>query len=36
MERPDHRYTVGCGKGKEVGEVLILSWDLAAEPAGLF
>jgi DNA adenine methylase len=36
MERADHRYTVGGGKGKEVGEVLIFSWDLAVEPAGLF
>lgn len=37
MERADHRYIVGgAAKGKEVGELLIFSWDVAAEPAGLF
>lgn len=30
------RYTVGSGKGSEAREVLIFSWDIAAEPAGLF
>lgn len=37
IERADHSYTVGGGaRAKEVSEVLIFSWDTAAEPAGLF
>lgn len=37
MERADHTYTVGGGaKAKDVGEVLIFSWDVTAEPPGLF
>lgn len=36
MESTDIRYTVGSGKGSEAREVLIFSWDIAAEPAGLF
>jgi DNA adenine methylase len=36
METTGIRYTVGCGNGVERQEVLIFSWDLAAEPAGLF
>lgn len=37
IERAEHTYTVGGGaKTKEVGEVLIFSWDVQAEPAGLF
>lgn len=36
IEATDIRYTVGGGQGVERSEVLIFSWDLAAEPAGLF
>lgn len=36
MESTGIRYTVGGGTGVERQEVLIFSWDLAAEPAGLF
>lgn len=37
IERAEHTYTVGGGgKAKDVGEVLIFSWDIQAEPAGLF
>ena len=36
METTGIRYTVGGGTGVERQEVLIFSWDLAAEPAGLF
>ncbi|WP_205254612.1 hypothetical protein [Halomonas sp. BN3-1] len=36
IETTDIRYTVGCGKGSEASEVLIFSWDVEAEPAGLF
>lgn len=37
IERTEHTYTVGGGhRAKEVGEVLIFSWDFQAEPAGLF
>lgn len=36
MESTDIRYTVGGGQGKEAREVLIFSWDVTAEPAGLF
>lgn len=37
IERAEHTYTVGGGaRAKEVGEVLIFSWDVQAEPAGLF
>jgi DNA adenine methylase len=36
LERADHRYTVGGGCGKEVSEVIIFSWDIEAQPAGLF
>lgn len=36
IEETDIRYTVGGGAGVERGEVLIFSWDRAAEPAGLF
>lgn len=36
MESTDITYTVGGGKGSEAREVLIFSWDIAAEPAGLF
>ncbi|WP_222105019.1 hypothetical protein [Halomonas sp. SH5A2] len=36
-DHPDIRYTVGGGKGSEAKEVLmIFSWDVDAEPAGLF
>ncbi|OVZ24974.1 DNA adenine methylase, partial [Pseudomonas aeruginosa] len=28
--------TVGGGKGSDAREVLIFSWDIQAEPAGLF
>ena len=30
------KYTVGMGKGCDAREVLIFSWDIEAEPAGLF
>lgn len=36
IESTDITYTVGGGKGSEAREVLIFSWDIAAEPAGLF
>ncbi|MCP1375405.1 DNA adenine methylase [Dyella lutea] len=37
IERAEHTYTVGGGdRAKEVGEVLIFSWDVQREPAGLF
>lgn len=37
VERADHTYAVSGGpKAKDVGEVLIFSWDIQAEPAGLF
>lgn len=36
METTDIKYTVGGGKGSEAKEVLIFSWDVQAEPAGLF
>lgn len=36
MEATDIKYTVGGGAGVQAGEVLIFSWDVAAEPAGLF
>lgn len=36
IEATDIRYTVGGGGGSAAGEVLIFSWDVAAEPAGLF
>ncbi|MGA7439501.1 MAG: DNA adenine methylase [Luteibacter sp.] len=37
IERAEHTYTVAGGsRAKDVGEVLILSWDTMAEPAGLF
>lgn len=37
MERAEHTYTVGGrGRSKDVGEILIFSWDTVAEPAGLF
>ncbi|WP_404472094.1 hypothetical protein LG301_15720 [Vreelandella venusta] len=36
IETTDIRYTVGGGKGSDAKEVLIFSWDVEAEPAGLF
>lgn len=37
IERAEHTYTLGGGaKAKDVGEVLIFSWDIQREPAGLF
>ncbi len=36
IETTDIRYTVGGGKGPHTKEVLIFSWDVDAEPAGLF
>lgn len=36
IESTDIRYTVGGGAGSEAKEVLIFSWDIQAEPAGLF
>lgn len=36
MESTDIKYTVGGGSGSDAREVLIFSWDLQAEPAGLF
>lgn len=36
IETTDITYTVGGGKGAEAREVLIFSWDIQAEPAGLF
>lgn len=36
IESTDITYTVGGGQGSAAREVLIFSWDLSAEPAGLF
>lgn len=36
IETTDIRYTVGGDKGSDAKEVLIFSWDVQAEPAGLF
>lgn len=36
MESADIKYTVGGGEGSAAREVLIFSWDIKAEPAGLF
>ncbi|AOX29212.1 DNA adenine methylase [Pseudomonas aeruginosa] len=36
IEATDIKYTVGGGKGSDAKEVLIFSWDIQAEPAGLF
>lgn len=36
MESTDIKYTVSGGAGSDAREVLIFSWDLQAEPAGLF
>lgn len=36
IEATDIRYTVGGGQGVARGEVLIFSWDVQAQPAGLF
>ncbi|AUN95864.1 DNA adenine methylase [Pseudazoarcus pumilus] len=36
IESTDIRYTVGGGSGVERREVIIFSWDVHAEPAGLF
>lgn len=36
IETTDLKYTVGGGKGTEAKEVLIFSWDIQKEPAGLF
>ncbi|MFC4538103.1 hypothetical protein ACFO0U_04830 [Chromohalobacter sarecensis] len=36
IETTDIRYTVGGGKGSDAREVLIFSWNVEAEPAGLF
>ncbi len=36
IESTDIRYTVGGSNASEAREVLIFSWDVAAEPAGLF
>lgn len=36
IEATDIKYTVGGGKGREAREVLIFSWDIQREPAGLF
>jgi len=36
IESTDIIYTVGGGKGTSAREVLIFSWDIKAEPAGLF
>jgi DNA adenine methylase len=36
IETTDIKYTVGGGKGTDTKEVIIFSWDVAAEPAGLF
>ena len=36
IETTDIKYTVGGGKGSDAKEVLIFSWDIQAEPAGLF
>ena len=36
METTDIQYIVGGGKGSAANELLIFSWDVKAEPAGLF
>lgn len=36
IETTDIRYTADSGKGQEAREVLVFSWDMATEPAGLF
>lgn len=36
IEATDIRYTVGGGQGVARGEILIFSWDVQAQPAGLF
>lgn len=36
IETTDIKYTVGGGKGSDAKEVLIFSWDIQAQPAGLF
>ncbi|MAN51226.1 MULTISPECIES: DNA adenine methylase [unclassified Marinimicrobium] len=36
IESTDIKYTVGGGKGSDAREVLIFSWDVQSEPAGLF
>lgn len=36
IETTDIKYTVGGGKGSDAKEVLIFSWDIQAEPSGLF
>jgi len=36
IESTDITYTVGGGQGTQAKEVLIFSWDIQAEPAGLF
>lgn len=36
IEQTDIKYTVGGGKGTAASEVLIFSWDLSADPVGLF
>jgi DNA adenine methylase len=36
MKQVEIDYTVGGGKGKPAKEVLIFSWDIEAQPAGLF
>jgi len=36
IETTDIKYTVGGGKGTDAKEVIIFSWDIEAEPAGLF
>lgn len=36
IESTEITYTVGGGKGQQAREVLIFSWDIQAEPAGLF
>lgn len=36
IESTDITYTVGGGKGQQAREVLIFSWNIQAEPAGLF
>ena len=36
IETTDIKYTVGGGQGSDAKEVIIFSWDVKAEPAGLF
>lgn len=36
FEETEINYTVGGGKGSKAKEVLIFSWDIKAEPSGLF